>query len=119
MPKQFRPIQAVSLTATEAILANRFVSPTGAVATAAGNALGVSQFDSSSTSVAIDAYGKITLTTLGTAQVEASAPISAGALVEAATGGKAVTKSSGVALGRALEAASGSGAVIEISLIPN
>lgn len=102
----------LSIAATAALTAERFVSATGAVATAAGNAIGVARSDA--------AIGELCpVDVIGTAVVTASAAIAKGALVEVAAGGKAATKSAGIAVARALEAAGADGDPIEVLLIPN
>lgn len=102
----------LSILAAAALTAERFVTATGAVATAAGNAVGVTRSDA--------AIGELApVDVIGTAVVTAGAAIAAGALVEVGTAGKAVTKSAGIAVARALEAAGADGDPIEVLLIPN
>lgn len=98
--------------ATAAITGERFVSATGAVAAAAGNALGVARSNA--------AIGEVfPVTTLGTAIVTAGAAIALGARVEVGATGKAVTRAAGIPVGVALQAAAADGDRIEIHLIPN
>lgn len=105
-------ILTLAIAAAAVLNAERFVSATGAVATAAGNALGVTESDA--------AIGEqVPVITLGTAIVTAGAPIAAGAAVEVGATGKAVTKAAGIAVGRALQAALADGDRIEVLLIPN
>lgn len=106
------PICTLTLKATAAVTARRFVTALGAPAAAAGRALGVAR-----TSAAIGDY--FPCDTLGTASVEAGGAIAAGARIEIDAQGRAVTLASGVAVGVALEAASGAGACIECHLITN
>lgn len=102
----------LSVAATAAITDKTFVTATGAVATAAGNALGVSTSDA--------AIGEqVGVDVIGTSLVTASAAIAKNALIEVASGGKAATQSTGKAVARALEAATAAGDVIEVLLIPN
>ncbi|MDD5297657.1 MAG: DUF2190 family protein [Rhodocyclaceae bacterium] len=110
------PILTLTVVATGAIAAQRFVGPTGAVAAAAGNALGVSRY------LSAQAGDKIPVDTLGTAYVEAGAAIAAGALVESDSVGRAITRNAGVALGRVAPGdpgASAAGKFTEIILFPN
>lgn len=104
----------LSVKAIAALTALRFVSPTGAVATAAGNAVGVTRSDA--------AVGELApVDVLGTAQVTAGGAIAAGAAIEVGTGGKAVTASTGKVVARAApgETAAADGDVLEVILIPN
>lgn len=102
----------LTAVATAVLTAERFIGANGTVATAAGNALGVTCTDAKiGDHVGYDA--------LGTTIVTASAPIVKDALLEVAAGGKAVTKTTGVAVARALQAAGADGDRIEVVLIPN
>lgn len=103
----------LTVVAAAALTANRFVTATGAVPSAAGNALGVTR------TAAAAAGDLVPVDVLGTALVEASAAISAGAAVATTNDGRAVTFSTGVTVGRALTAAGAAGALIEVLLIPN
>lgn len=105
-------ILTLSVLAAAALTAERFVTAAGAVATAAGNALGASESDA--------AIGELCPTiTLGTAIVTAGGAIALGAAIEVGTAGKAVTRTSGVTVARALQAAAADGDRIEVMLIPN
>lgn len=112
--KQSLPLLKLTLTATAAIVANRFVTGAGAQTGAAGNALGVAE-----TAAAIGE--KLPVDVIGTAIVEAGAAIAANALVEADASGRAVTKSAGVTLGRLApgESAAAAGQLIEVILAFN
>ena len=104
----------LTLVATAALTAERFVSPTGGVAAAAGNTWGVAKSDG--------AIGEhVPVEALGTAVVTAGGAIAAGALVEVGAAGKAVTRTAGIAVGRAAPGATAAadGDRIEIFLIPN
>ena len=103
---------ALTVIAAAALTAERFVTATGAVATAAGNALGVTQTSAASGQV-------VAVDVIGTAVVTAGAAIAKGAAIEVGTAGKAVTKSSGVTVARALQAAAADGDRIEVLLIQN
>lgn len=107
------PILTLTFKATAAILAERFVSPTGAItATTAANSAGVAR----SNAAIGEAYP---VDVLGTAVVVAGAAIAVGAEIEVGAGGKAVTKSAGKTVARALQSATGDGSRIEVLLIPN
>ncbi len=105
-------ILALSVVATAALTAERFVTVGGAVATAAGNTLGVAQTNAASGQI-------VAVGVLGTEVVTAGAAIAKGAAIEVGTAGKAVTKSSGVTVARALQAAAADGDRIEVLLITN
>lgn len=104
----------ISLTSTAAVAQYQPVLATGAVTTAAGNAVGFAD-------VAVAASGTLyPATVLGTSKAIAGAAIAAGALVEVhTTVSKVVTKSAGVSIGRALTAAAADGDEIEVLIIPN
>lgn len=105
-------ILTLSIVAAAALTAQRFVSSTGAVATAAANALGVADADT--------AQGdQVPVQVLGTAIVTAGGGIAKGARVEVGAAGKAVTLAAGKAVGIALEVANADGDAIEVLLIPN
>jgi hypothetical protein len=106
------PILTLPRKALAVITAERFVSPTGAVATAAGNTAGVARSNA--------AVGEtFPVDVLGTAIVQAAAAIADGAEIEVGAAGQAVTKSAGKVVARALQAAAGAGSRIEVLLIPN
>lgn len=111
---QNTPLLTLSTKATAALIALRFVTATGATATAAGNALGVSRSDA-----AIGEYAPVDV--LGTTQVTAGGAITAGAAIEVGAGGKAVAATAGKIVARAApgSAAAADGDVIEVFLIPN
>lgn len=103
---------ALSIAASAALVAERFVTVGGAYPSAGGNTVGVTQTDAASGDlVAVDV--------VGTAIVEASAAIAKNAYVQADATGQAVTQSTGIAVGVALEAASAAGERIEVLLISN
>lgn len=102
----------LSILATAVLTRERFVTAGGAVATAAGNAVGVADTD--------NAIGDLApVTAIGTAIVTAGAAIAKGAAVEVGATGKAVTKAAGITVGRALQAAAADGDRIEVLLIQN
>lgn len=105
---------ALTMTASAAIISNRFVTPAGAVAGAGVNAQGVAQSAAASGE-------KFTATVLGTEIVEAGAAIAAGALIECDATGRAITKAAGATLARLApgEVATAAGQFVEVVLIPN
>lgn len=105
---------ALTMTATGAITAHRFVTPAAALAGAGVNAQGVSD-----TEAAIG--DKFAVHVLGTAIVETGAAIVAGALIECDATGRAITKAAGVTLARLApgESADAAGRFVEVVLIPN
>jgi hypothetical protein len=102
----------LTLAATATLSANRFVTSVGAVPAAAAAVIGVTRSAAvSGDLIAVDA--------LGTAMVEASAAIAAGAAVATTADGRAVTYATGSKVGIALTAAAAAGSLIEVMLIPN
>jgi hypothetical protein len=109
---QKSPILTLPILATAILTASRFVSPTGGVAGAGLNAIGVTDTDAASGDiVAVDA--------VGTSIVTAGEPITKGASLEVGAAGKAVVLDAGVKVAVALEAAGADGDRIEVLLIPN
>jgi len=104
----------LTVLATGALTANRFVGHGGATAAAAGNALGVSR-----TAAAIGERAPVDV--IGTTVVETGGALAAGALIEVDASGRAVTKSAGVAVARLApgETASAAGQFVEVILLPN
>ncbi len=112
MAKQGIPILSLSVRATGATTANRFVTALGVQAPAGGNALGIGR----QTAVIGD---MITVDVMGTQMAEAGAVVSAGATIGSDASGRAITWASGAKIGVALESASASGQLFEILLIQN
>lgn len=113
MSAQNTSLLTLTATASGAVAANRFVTPTGAQAGADANTLGASR-------AAAASGEKLSVDALGTAVVEAGAAVSAGDTVKSDANGKAITwATSGAKVGVALQAASGDGVLIEVLLIPN
>ncbi|MCB1738708.1 MAG: DUF2190 family protein [Rhodocyclaceae bacterium] len=110
---QSTPILTLSVAASGAVAAHRFVTPARDQAVADENTLGVARTAAADTEqVAVDV--------LGTTVVEAGAAIAAGATIKSDANGKAVTwATSGGKVAVALEAASADGDLIEVLLIPN
>lgn len=112
MSQQNLAILTLSVVASGAVAASRFVTVAGAQAGAAANTLGVARYGvASGAALAVDV--------LGTTVAEAGAAVSAGAALETDTNGKAITKTTGPTVGRALQAATGAGQFIEVLLIAN
>lgn len=105
-------VLALTIIATATVTAERFITATGATATAGGNALGVTRSDGK-------AGDALPVDVLGTAVVTAGGVIAQGALVEVGATGNAVAHDEGVAVARALTAAAADGDRIEVFLIPN
>lgn len=111
---QHTPILTLTVAATGAVAANRFVTPAGAQAGADANTLGVTRASAGA------AGDKMPVDVLGTAIVESGAAISAGATLKSNASGQAITwASSGAKVALALQAATASGQMIEVLLIPN
>lgn len=106
----------LSIKASAALVANRFVTAGGAYPSKGASAIGVTQTEAADGDyVAVDV--------LGTAVVEAGAAVAANAYVESDASGKAITQvvttGGGIAVGVALEAASAAGDLIEVLLVSN
>lgn len=115
MSAQGHPLLGVSVVATAALTAHRFVVlATGAQAGAGVAGVGVADNDA--------AIGEaVNVTVIGTKQVEAGAAIAAGALVESDASGRAITRSAGATLGRLAprEVAAAAGEKVEVILFQN
>lgn len=108
-------ILTLSVLATAATLANRFMSIAGGVPAAGAACYGVSQTDG-----AIGQY--VPVVTVGTAYVETGAAIAAGAEIECDAQGRAITRTTGKILARVAPgqaAASAAGQKIEVIVIAN
>ena len=111
MSGTFRDIFSLSVQATAALTANRFITvPGGAVPAAAAGNVGVAR-----TSAAIGDYVSTVL--VGTATVEAGAAFAKGASLEVDASGRGITKAAGVTVGRALEASTAAGQMVEVLLL--
>jgi len=102
----------VGITATATITQNQAITAAGAVASAAGNAIGFAN-------VAAASGQRVPTTVVGTALAIAGAAITNGAAIEVGSAGKVVTRSAGITIGRALQAAAADGDVIEVLIINN
>ena len=113
MSKQSISLLTLSIAASGAIVANRFVTPARDQAVADENTLGVATTEAADGDV-------LAVDVLGTAIVEAGAAVAAGATLKADANGKAITwVTSGAKVAVALDAASADGDFIEVLLIPN
>ena len=103
----------ITVAATGAIAANRFITPAGAQAGADVNTLGVAN-------TAAVSGDKIPVDVLGTSTLEAGAAVTAGVTVKSDASGRAIAwATSGAKVGIALEAATAAGQFIEVLLVPN
>lgn len=101
----------LSVLATAALTANRFCTAVGALPANKGNTLGVCRAGAE--------IGELSpVDVVGTAMVEASASISAGAALNTTAAGLAVTHTDGVIVGRALTGGAAN-ELIEVLLIAN
>lgn len=105
-------VLSISLLAAAALTAERFVSAAGTVATAAGNAIGV-------TCTSAEIGDLVATDVLGTAVVTAGGAIAKGAAIQVGADGKAVTQAAGVTVAWALQAATADGDRIEVLLVSN
>ena len=106
------PLLTLALVAAGVINKERFVGVNRQQAGAAANTYGVARSDA--------ALGEtLPVDVIGTAIVEAGAPIAENALVETDANGRAITRAAGPIVGRALKAATGLGSRIEVLLIQN
>jgi hypothetical protein len=103
----------LGITAAAALAQYQAVTAAGAIATAAGNAVGFTQTTAAS-------GDRVPVTAGGTAVAIAGAAVAVGAAVEVVGAvGKVVTKTSGITVARALTAAAADGDQIEVLIIPN
>jgi hypothetical protein len=105
-------ILTLSVLASASIAAERFVTAAGGVASAAGNAIGVSCTQA--------AAGEIfPVDVIGTAVVTAGGAFDKGAWLEIGSDGKAVVQTTGPAVAWAQQAATADGDRVSVVLIPN
>lgn len=110
--RQFDKRHAVTMVATAALVAHRFVAYDGGYPSIAGGAKdcqGVSE-------TAAEVGDALPVVTSYSYLVEAEAAISFGALVKVGTDGKAITGSAADHCGRALGAATQAGQLIEVQI---
>lgn len=114
MSKANISLLTLTVIASAALAASRFVTTAGAYPSAGGVPLGATRSDG--------AIGDLVpVDVLGTSLLEAGAAIAADAPIMVGTDGKAITHDGDGdkhAIGRTLEAAAGDGSVIEVLLIP-
>lgn len=102
----------ITIVATAAITAQRFVTALGAPAGAGANIIGVAAMPA--------ANGEpFTVDTLGVVTVESGAAVTAGGLVQADATARAIDRAAGAIVGRALDGAAAAGQNIRVLLIPN
>lgn len=113
MSNQNISLLALTLMATSAIVAQRFVNAAGAQTGTDGNAIGVAR----SAAASGEAF---TADTIGTSVVESGAAFAQGATLKANASGQAITwVTSGARVAVALEAATAAGQLVEVRLIDN
>lgn len=108
---QFTPLLPLTMTASGAVTAERFITSAGAQVGVAGvAAIGVSRTTAANGAlVVVDA--------VGTAIIEAGGSITAGSAVKAGADGRALTYDTGTKAGIALQASTGAGQRIEILVL--
>lgn len=106
-------VLTLTVAASAALAAGRFVTEAGAYPAAGGSALGVTRTSAG------QAGDLVPVDTLGTTMVEAGADLSAGQGLQVDATGRVVPHTTGVMVGRALGAASSAGDFVEVLLIPN
>lgn len=112
MPATSRSIFTDTVAAAATITEGQAVTVAGAVASSAGNAIGIACTDAvSGEQLAVDM--------IGTAVAIAGAAVAKGAALEVGSAGKLVTQSAGVTVARALQAAGADGDRFEVFLIAN
>lgn len=113
MSRQNIALLALTVMATTAIAAERFVTPAGAQAGADANTLGVARSAAASGE-------RVPVDVIGTAVVESGAAVAEGATLKSDASGRAITwATSGAKVAVALQAATAAGQFIEVLLIPN
>lgn len=112
--RQGNVLLAISQVAVGAVLANRFITPAGAIAGAGVNVQGVAQANAADGTL----FGK---SLIGTEIVETGGALAAGALVESDATGRAITHNLGVAVARLApgESATGAGQFVLVHLFAN
>lgn len=116
MSQQSISLLTLTVAATAALAADRFVTVAGGYPTAGGVPLGVTRSSSGA------AGDLLPVDVMGTAIVEAGAAIALGDTLMVGTDGKAITHDGDGdkhAVGRALQVAAGDGSLIEVLLIPS
>ena len=112
--RQYDKQHAITMVATTALAAHRFIAYDGGYPSVAGGAK-----DSQGVAETAAALGEALSVVTGYSYlVEAEAPIVFGALVKVGTDGKAITGTLADHCGRAL-GAGGSGALVEVQILPH
>ncbi len=104
-----KPGQTITVSASAARSAHRFVDISGGYPAASGDAVGVIQSDYAASG------DKMTVVTNGIVPIVADGSITAGAWVQATSAGKAITQTTGFGVGRALTSA-GDGELVSVQL---
>ena len=102
----------LTVIATAALAAERFITATGAYPASGANTFGVTN-----TNAAIGE--RVATDVIGTTVVTAGGAIAEGAYLQVGTNGKAITRTTGVTVAQALQAATADGDRIEALLISN
>ena len=113
---QFHSVLNLSIPAAAAIPAETFVTATGALPTAGGNAFGVARAPSTA------AGQLLPVDVLGTAIVLSGGAFAVGAALSSDINGNAIAQpgaAPNTVVARALQAATAAGQRIEVALIPN
>ncbi len=105
------PTLTLTMAASGALVANRFIGTDFAQAGAGANTLGVVQMPGTDEDIPVDVLGAV--------PVEVGAAVTAGALIESDASGRAITRTSGAVAGRVLESATAAGQRVLCVLIPN
>lgn len=109
---QFNPLLPITMTASGAVTAERFVTAAGAqVASAGAAAIGVARNTAASGE-------RMTVDTYGTAIIEAGGSITAGVAVKSGADGRALAHDTGTKAAIALQQSTGAGQRIEVLLLP-
>lgn len=111
MGRQAIPILALTVEAAATLTEHRFITAAGAVPAAGASALGVLQTDAEAVGDAVAA------TVVGTAILEAGAPVAQYALIQSDALGRGITATDGVVLALTLDAATQAGDLMEVLVI--
>ncbi|WJY18684.1 DUF2190 family protein [Alteriqipengyuania flavescens] len=105
------PLLSLTLTASAAVIAHRFVAIGGSHAGAAADALGVADY-------AAEPDEAFAVTVHGTQTVEAGGAFNAGDKLEVGADGKAVALAAGEPVAKAMEDSAGDGSLVTVLLTP-
>lgn len=113
MSQNFTSLLALTLVASGAVSASRFVTPLGAQAGADANTIGVSRASAASGE-------RMPVDVEGTAVIETGGAFAAGATIKSDASGRGILwATSGAKVAIALEASTGAGQFVEVFLIGN